>query len=248
MFGCQAWAIVDPDDKLEARGEECVFLGYPKYSKSYKLWSLKRNKVIRYRDVIFREDTFPFKIRGKVGPYKREITSYRPREEDENNWAIDLEQESGKQTPGTGEVSNREHEEETRDVLSDYEQEREPPEASNETGQVNEHEEVQVPVPEREVRRSARHRREKNCNGCVGCNVVSTREENEEPATAEEVLNSKYRVEWKKAMEEELRRIEETDTLELAPRPREKRVIGLKWILKIKRTRKETLRNSGQDS
>ena len=33
-FGCQAWAKVDPDDKLEARGEECVFLGYPKYSKS----------------------------------------------------------------------------------------------------------------------------------------------------------------------------------------------------------------------
>jgi hypothetical protein len=39
---------------------------------------------------------------------------------------------------------------------------------------------------------------------------------------------------WNKAMDEELDQIEKNDTWELAPRPKNKNVIGTKWVFKNK--------------
>ena len=40
--------------------------------------------------------------------------------------------------------------------------------------------------------------------------------------------------EWIKAMNEELDRIEKNETLELVPKPKEKNIIGTKWVFKNK--------------
>ena len=60
VFGCLAYAHVK-QDKLEARAVKCLFLGYPKGVKGYKLWCLEPgiNKCIISRDVIFYEDVMP---------------------------------------------------------------------------------------------------------------------------------------------------------------------------------------------
>ena len=39
---------------------------------------------------------------------------------------------------------------------------------------------------------------------------------------------------WIKAMEEELRQIKKNDTWELVPRPKDKNVIGTKWVFRNK--------------
>ncbi|XP_074293169.1 uncharacterized protein LOC141620115 [Silene latifolia] len=48
-------------DKFNERGVPCVFIGYPKSKKGWKLYDPKPGKFFESRDVIFYENTFPFK-------------------------------------------------------------------------------------------------------------------------------------------------------------------------------------------
>ena len=52
-----------------------------------------------------------------------------------------------------------------------------------------------------------------------------------EPKDVEEAKRDKH---WIKAMEEELSQIEKNDTWELVPRPKDKNVIGTKWVFRNK--------------
>lgn len=56
IFGCAAYAHVK-QGKLEPRALKCVFLGYLKGVKGYKLWctDLKPSRCINSRDVVFNE-------------------------------------------------------------------------------------------------------------------------------------------------------------------------------------------------
>ncbi|KAL4332005.1 hypothetical protein GQ457_07G011040 [Hibiscus cannabinus] len=62
IFGSLAYASVLPKSKtkLHSRAHQCVFLGYPKNIKGYRLYDLQNRNVFVSRDVIFCEDTFPF--------------------------------------------------------------------------------------------------------------------------------------------------------------------------------------------
>ena len=52
-----------------------------------------------------------------------------------------------------------------------------------------------------------------------------------EPKDVEEAKRDKG---WIKAMEEELSQIKKNDTWELVPRPKDKNVIGTKWVFRNK--------------
>ena len=57
IFGCPAYAHVS-DGKLEARARRCIFLGYARGMKGYKLWCVEKGsspKIIVSRNVIFDE-------------------------------------------------------------------------------------------------------------------------------------------------------------------------------------------------
>ena len=58
------------------------------------------------------------------------------------------------------------------------------------------------------------------------CNFTVLKPENYEAATKEEV--------WNKAMEEEIKMIEKNNTWELVDRPKNKEIIGVKWVYKSK--------------
>ena len=58
VFGCVAYAKV-PDQrqtKLDAKGVKCLFLGYCKGTKAYRLICFKTKKIIKSPDVVFFED------------------------------------------------------------------------------------------------------------------------------------------------------------------------------------------------
>lgn len=58
VFGCVAYAHV-PDElrrKLDNKGEKCIFVGYSEESKAYRLYNPTTKKVIISRDVQFVED------------------------------------------------------------------------------------------------------------------------------------------------------------------------------------------------
>ena len=58
LFGCKDFAYVTKEQKakLNSRAVECIFLGYGDDKFGYKLWDLKNRKLIRSRDVVFKED------------------------------------------------------------------------------------------------------------------------------------------------------------------------------------------------
>jgi hypothetical protein len=58
VFGCVAYAHV-PDEtrkKLDKKGQKCIFVGYSKDTKSYKLYDPIARKVIISCDVQFMEN------------------------------------------------------------------------------------------------------------------------------------------------------------------------------------------------
>ena len=57
MFGCKAFAHVPKEQwtKLDDKSVPCIFIGYGDEEFGYRLWDLVKKKVIRSRDVIFRE-------------------------------------------------------------------------------------------------------------------------------------------------------------------------------------------------
>lgn len=61
-------------------------------------------------------------------------------------------------------------------------------------------------------------------------------ENDEEPTTPEQALREPYANQWRIAMAEELRSLEENDTWDLEPIPKGKKPIGCKWVFKIKTT------------
>ena len=58
VFGCVVYAQVPEAQrkKLDDSGVKCVFVGYSKESKTYKLFNPVTKKVLISRDVIFYEE------------------------------------------------------------------------------------------------------------------------------------------------------------------------------------------------
>lgn len=57
---CFVSTLKQSRDKLQARANEAVVLGYPLGKKAYKVLLLETNQVITSRDIIFHETIFPF--------------------------------------------------------------------------------------------------------------------------------------------------------------------------------------------
>ncbi|KAH9309499.1 hypothetical protein KI387_037410, partial [Taxus chinensis] len=58
IFGCIANAHVPKEtrSKLDDKSENCIFIGYDKHSKAYKLFNPITKKVVLSRDVVFKEE------------------------------------------------------------------------------------------------------------------------------------------------------------------------------------------------
>ncbi|KAL4385154.1 hypothetical protein GQ457_15G011160 [Hibiscus cannabinus] len=67
IFGCLSYASVlpRPETKMHPRSVKCIFLGFPKHSKGYRLFDISTHKVFISRDVVFSENIFPFKVAEK---------------------------------------------------------------------------------------------------------------------------------------------------------------------------------------
>uniref|UniRef100_A0A2N9GJC7 Integrase catalytic domain-containing protein n=1 Tax=Fagus sylvatica TaxID=28930 RepID=A0A2N9GJC7_FAGSY len=57
IFGCPAYVHISGEDrsKLDPKSKKCIFLGFKKGVKGYKLWDLVAQKVVISRDVVFDE-------------------------------------------------------------------------------------------------------------------------------------------------------------------------------------------------
>ena len=57
IFGCPAYMLVSGDErsKLDSESKKCIFLGFEKGVKGFKLWDPEARKRMFSRDVVFDE-------------------------------------------------------------------------------------------------------------------------------------------------------------------------------------------------
>ena len=61
VFGCGAYAHIPKEDrkKLNSKTMKCIFVGYGKETKSYRLYDPTKEKIIFSRNVVFKERCDP---------------------------------------------------------------------------------------------------------------------------------------------------------------------------------------------
>lgn len=58
VFGCNAFVHILKDEraKLDAKVNECIYLGSPRDELGFRIWGPINKKIVQSRDVIFFED------------------------------------------------------------------------------------------------------------------------------------------------------------------------------------------------
>ncbi|GAA0182535.1 hypothetical protein LIER_42303 [Lithospermum erythrorhizon] len=87
VFGCIAYAHIPKDErtKLDFKSRQCVFLSYGDEKIGYKLYDLTNKKIIRSRDVSFRENQTVKDLRKieEIGDYSGDLVDWQDDEEPE---------------------------------------------------------------------------------------------------------------------------------------------------------------------
>ena len=216
VFGCVAHAKIDSHrlKKLDDRSQVLVHLGIEPGSKAYRLYNPTTKAIVVSRDVIFDERTcWNWKGVDKEANTNSGMFSM--------TWGSTLDEGNGPFTAGN-------HQEENSDAQTDH-QEEEP-----ETTHV---EEVNEEATTQESRHSTRQR---NKPGYLDDYVLFAEVEcellflsiNEEPRNFHEAKGNKR---WTNACEDEIDSINKNNTWELVELPQGVKIIGLKWVFKVKR-------------
>ncbi|KAH9754233.1 hypothetical protein KPL71_015385 [Citrus sinensis] len=210
IFGCTAYAHIK-QGKLEPRALKCAFLGYPSGTKGYKLWcvDLKPPKYIISRDVIFNESEMLKNQTSAQSTIQKIPGAETPHFDVEL-----LKTEDGQNTSHTGETQG-----------------------SNETSaQSLEHTSIQDNqlTRDRQKRQVRAPERLGYADLIAYALTAAQNVDQEEPKTYEEAVACKESAQWIKAMEDEMDSLNKNGTWKLIQKPEGRKVVGYKWVYKIK--------------
>lgn len=107
IFGCPAYVHVPGDErsKLDAKSKQCIFLGYEKGVKGYKLWDSQSKKVVISRDVVFDEASMVSAHKGIQKTEAGEVASKQQQDVE-----IELESCDTDTLPPVGQVDQQQQE------------------------------------------------------------------------------------------------------------------------------------------
>ena len=205
-FGCVAY-VHNVDDKLGKRSIKCVFLGYPDGVKGYRLLSLETYKIITSRDVIFNENVFPFK-RNEKG-----ISC-----DDAGQQAYSSRTQIEVQSADTGDSSVESGTEERDFAEGDQEEDLTSYQLARDRSR-------------REIKMPARY---VEAEADIIAYALAVMSKQTEPRDYKEAIGSKQSQFWKQAMIEEISSLKKNQTWVLVPKPEKQKVIGCKWVFKVK--------------
>nr|ABA95820.1 retrotransposon protein, putative, unclassified [Oryza sativa Japonica Group] len=211
VFGCICYAQVPAQKrvKFDNKSDRCIFVGYADGIKGYRLYNLEKKKIIIIRDVIFDESATW-------------------------NWKSP-EASSTPLLPTTTITLGQPHMHGTHEVEdhTPSPQPSSPMSSSSASSDSSPSSEEQISTPESAPRRvrsmvelleSTSQQRGSEQHEFCNYSVV-------EPQSFQEAEKHDN---WIKAMEDEIHMIEKNNTWELVDRPRDREVIGVKWVYKTK--------------
>lgn len=252
IFGCLCYVGTYPKqgDKFDPRAKRCVFVGYPQGQKGWKVYNPKTRKFHVSRDVVFYENVFPH----TVSENKVETNSPTYIHHD-----VPAQEEEVKDTTDEGDIANQENrEEEFSGNLGDSD---EPIMEVQNEGEM--HAETENAALASRTRQPPSYLKDYYCHAAshdplcmspsqppssgkvypitnyLNYNCFSPRHQAYLAAVMshEELRNYREAIqkpEWQEAMAHELKALEDNETWDVALPPKGNKVMGCKWVYKVK--------------
>ena len=194
--------------KLDSRSVKAKFIGYDDKSTAYILQEFDSKKVIKARNVIFKENEIQsFSARETMSPDNSNLVSPN----------MDFEDDRSNDEATKIPVQARVGENDTTPVVQNPHQFEENPE------------EDEVALP-----RESRNRRPPERYG-LSYTFNMTKEENiQEPKSYNEAIRSPHAENWRKAMQAEYESLMDNNTWTLVDEPEDQQVLPGKWVYKVK--------------
>ncbi|MDV3146702.1 MAG: reverse transcriptase domain-containing protein [Sweet potato little leaf phytoplasma] len=212
VFGCVAYAH-SREGKLDNRAKKCLFLGYPQGVKGYRLWCIEKGeeKCIISRDVTFDESIIAYKSEA--------IDTNSPNTE---TIIVEMELEGENSSPAVVEEG----------TVSETPADIQPESSSSETTNLQTYN-LARDRQRREIRPPSRYARADLVHYALN---VEIEQADTEPLTYSEAVNSRDSVKWQSAMDDEMDSLMKNHTWDLVERPLNQKLVGCKWIYKLKKS------------
>ena len=214
-FGCPAYVHIS-QCKLAPRALKSVFIGYPEGVKGFKVWCTDLNplRCIVSRDIVF----------NKGGLIKDSEAAGDENEKSRSEDRLELEVESSVLKNITESADSCGVNEQEEDTVS-------PQEQSSPQEQIQEYQ-LTRDRQKRQVKPTKRF----GYADLIGYALATANEiDDEEPKSFKEATQSLVKEECQRAIEEEMTSLYKNKTSEIVKRPKCRRVVGCKWIFKVKK-------------
>ena len=219
-FGCSCYAHIPKDErkKMQPKARKCLFFGYGDCVKGYRVYDMERKIVFFSRDVRFDEEAIAhFESESRKTELSDDDDYQVPFDDSEHEVTAPVPAPVPAPPPMPGPVPVIGHA-------------AEPPPVP-----------LVEPHPEpATLRRSTRNKKSPDRYGdwltdfAELDEYLAVAKDCESPKSYSEVMSHPNKSRWQSAMEDEMKSLKANDVWDLVPRPDARKVIGCKWVFKVK--------------
>ncbi|KAL0849649.1 hypothetical protein ABMA28_013903 [Loxostege sticticalis] len=212
IFGSEAMVHIPKEKtkKWDSKASKMIFVGYSEESKGYRLLDPKTKKVVISRDVTFLENT----IKRDFAPVPLTESSTNQNTNERDSTCSDMENSST-----TLETSN------LHESSEDYQ---------TDEGSLYEPDETIIDEMQSNITTRSKYKAQNDKNNIYLCSSLSS--ELDIPESYSEAISSENTnsCEWKQSIEDELQSHAKNNTWSIVEKPEKERLIGCKWVFRIK--------------
>lgn len=213
VIGCQCYAHIPKQrrKKMEKKAVQGVLIGYDDFG--YRIWVKEQSRLIRSKDVTFCEEPLL-----RTTSIKLEIGTQTEQE------SIKTE-EISEEMPSESELESEQVKSDDQDDVASESEEVEEPQKSQQKDQTNQNSHPMT------LRDRSTLKLPKKYEDYI---MMACKSDSDEPSTYKEAIASEHEAEWRKAMEVEIKALDDNKTWRLEPLPKGKKAISCKWVYKVK--------------